>query len=207
LENNLSSLLLNSLKVKHHFKESVKVLFGSIVILLFLKVTGLASAVSFVTQSAALHAGLMNVSTDVATERFDYNFTIKDLAGNKISFEEYKGKVIFLNLWATWCGPCRAEMPTIQKLYDQANRNQISFVMLSIDKDANRDKVVQYISDKAFTFPAFMPSGYLPDQLNVSHIPTTLVISKQGKIVLKEVGMRNYDTRRFQKLLEKLANE
>ncbi|HEY5824771.1 MAG TPA: TlpA disulfide reductase family protein, partial [Cyclobacteriaceae bacterium] len=143
-------------------------------------------------------------STD---ESFDYDFMIKDLTGNKINFDQYKGKVVFINLWATWCGPCRAEMPGIQKLYDKVDHNKISFVMLSIDKDVNKEKVVKFIKDRSFSFPTFMPSGYLSSQLNVPNIPTSFIISKDGKIVVKEIGMKNYDTSKFKKLLEKLAAE
>src|SRR5690606_12751282 len=66
---------------------------------------------------------------------FNYAFTIKDLEGNIKSFDDYKNKVIFLNLWATWCGPCRAEMPSIQKLYNKTQSDDVVFIMLSIDRE------------------------------------------------------------------------
>jgi len=169
-----------------------------------LRTTGLMGGLSYITQSAMLHSGLLDAEAATYEKKtdFDFNFTIKDLAGQKKSFEEYRGKVIFLNLWATWCGPCRAEMPTIQKLYDKIESDKIAFVMLSIDEDVNKNKVAKYISDRAFTFPVFMPSGYLSQQLVVPSIPTTFVISKDGKILTKEVGTANYDTEKFRKFLE-----
>jgi len=196
-------------KIGHYLKEAVKTLLGTVVILAFLKLTGLLGSVSFITQSAVLKTGLMNASTESETteESFNFDFMIKDLSGNKINFDQYKGKVVFINLWATWCGPCRAEMPNIQKLYDKVDHDKVSFVMLSVDKDVNKDKVVKYINDRSFTFPAYMPSGYLTSQLDVPNIPTTFVISKQGKIVVKEIGMKNYNTSKFRKLLEGLVNE
>ena len=197
------------MKIGKYLLEAAKTVAGAVIILLILKFSGLLGSVSYVTQSAVLHTGLMNASAEETntSEAFDYNFVIKDLAGNKINFDQYKGKVIFVNLWATWCSPCRAEMPGIQKLYNKVDHDKISFVMLSIDKDVNKEKVVKFINDRLFTFPAFMPSGYLSSQLNVPEIPTSFVISKDGKIVVKEIGMKNYDTAKFKKLLEKLASE
>ena len=137
--------------------------------------------------------------------KFNYNFSIKDLQGTKTSFEKFKGKVIFLNLWATWCGPCRAEMPTIQQLYDSIDKEKIVFVMLSVDNDRDKDKIVRYIQNKSFTFPVYQPSGYLSEQLSVPTIPTTFVISKDGKIATKEVGTTNFNTPKFRKFIDELA--
>lgn len=177
---------------------------GAILVVLILQFTGLLSSISYLAQSAVLKTGLRDVNTDetVKDEKFDYNFTIKDLNGNKIDFNEFKGKVIFLNIWATWCGPCRAEMPTIQRLYDKIPTGEnIIFIMLSLDRDKDLAKVIKYVKDKNYSFPAYMPSGYLTEQLNVPSIPTTFVISKEGKILVKEVGTTNFDTRKFHQFL------
>lgn len=177
---------------------------GALLVVLILQFTGLLSGISYLAQSAVLKTGLRNVSIDepAKDEKFDYNFTIKDLNGNRIDFTEFKGKVIFLNIWATWCGPCRAEMPTIQRLYDKIPTDEnIVFIMLSLDKDKDLTKVIKYVKDKNYSFPAYMPSGYLTEQLNVPSIPTTYVISKEGKILVKEVGTTNFDTRKFHHFL------
>lgn len=167
--------------------------------------TGLLSSISFLAQSAILKTGLMNASAEATQEdtHFNYDFQIKDLNGNRLDFAQFKNKVIFLNLWATWCGPCRAEMPTIQKLYDKIGKDpNIEFVMLSIDKDDDLTKVIRYLKDKSYTFNGYMPSGHLTDQLNVPSIPTTFVISKEGKILTKEVGTTNFNTHRFYEFLK-----
>lgn len=177
---------------------------GAVLVVMILQFTGLLSHISFFAQSAALKTGLMNAAAEAKPDAkdFDYGFTLKDLEGTPIDFNQFKGKVVFLNLWATWCGPCKAEMPTIQKLYDKVRGNEnIAFVMLSIDRDKDKPKVVKYLKDKKFTFPGYMPSGYLSEQLNVPSIPTTLIISKAGKIISKEVGTTNFDTPKFEKFL------
>ncbi|MFM9839978.1 MAG: TlpA family protein disulfide reductase [Cyclobacteriaceae bacterium] len=186
-------------------KEIAKTGLSLLIILVALKYTGLMGSLSYATQSAVMKTGLLDADAEAnGAESFDYNFSVKYLSGNKFSFDKYKGKVVFLNLWATWCGPCRAEMAGIQKLYSGMNGDSVSFVMLSLDKDRDKEKVVKYIKDKEFTFPVFLPSGYLSEQLNVPSIPTTFVIGKDGKIAMKEIGTTNFNTLKFKKFLQKL---
>ncbi|MEQ8302758.1 MAG: TlpA disulfide reductase family protein [Cyclobacteriaceae bacterium] len=198
------------MKIVYRIVDFVKPWLGAILIVWILQLTGLLSSISFAAQSVILKTGLMNASVVTETKPldFNYNFHVKDLNGKKVDFNTYKGKVIFLNLWATWCGPCRAEMPTIQNLYQKVSPNdQIEFVMLSIDKDKDLNKVVTYVADHAYTFPTYMPSGYLSEQLNIPSIPTTFIISKDGKILTKEVGTTNFDTKKFLNFLITEANK
>jgi thiol-disulfide isomerase/thioredoxin len=160
-----------------------------------------------ITQGAALHSGLLDATSEVNShEAFDFDFVIKDLNGNKVEFSQYKGKVVFLNLWATWCAPCRSEMPSIQKLFDEVDHDKIAFVMLSIDKDGQLERVKNFVKKQSYSFPIFMPSGYLIDQLQVPSIPTTFVLAKDGTIALKETGMKNYHTAKFKKFINGLTN-
>jgi thiol-disulfide isomerase/thioredoxin len=177
------------------------------VLLLLLILTGNLGIVTSVAQSVILKTGLMNASTDILTnaEAFDYNFSVSDLKGNTINAEQFKGKVIFLNLWATWCGPCRAEMPTIQDLYNEVDHDKIVFIMLSLDKEGDEQKVVKYIQNKGFTFPVYTRTTALPALLRVPSIPTTFVISKEGKVISENVGTNNFNTKKFRTLLEENA--
>ena len=172
----------------------------TIILIGLLQVTGLWGSASAGAQMLVLKTGVLNadVETPKSPEDFNYDFSIKDLNGNAISFENYKGKVIFINLWATWCGPCRAEMPGIQSLADKLKDNkQIEFVMISVDKEVALPKVSAYLKKNEFTFPVFMPHGYFPEQLQVPSIPTTFIVGTDGKILMKEVGSRNYDTKKM----------
>jgi thiol-disulfide isomerase/thioredoxin len=189
-------------------KEVLKTGLTLVILLVVLNYTGLIGSISSATQSAILKTGLLDAEVDVSrTEIFNYDFTIKDLAGNKFSFGQYKGRVVFVNLWATWCGPCRAEMAGIQKLYSSIASDSISFVMLSLDRDTDQEKVVKYVNTKGFTFPVYLPSGRLTEQLSVPSIPTTFVIGKDGRIVAKEVGTTNFNTDKFRKFLRQLNQE
>lgn len=141
-----------------------------VVVFLFLRYTGLLSGISHVTGSLLLRTGAMNASTEepAVVKSFNYNFKIKDLNGTVIDFNDFKGKTIFLNVWATWCGPCRIEMPSIQKMYDKVDKEKIVFIMLAVDERKDFDKVVNFINDKEYTFPVYVPHEFLPDQLRAS---------------------------------------
>jgi thiol-disulfide isomerase/thioredoxin len=175
-----------------------------------LKITGLLAPVAGFTQSTLLFTGVFNASAtpNEAREKFDYGFTLRDLEGKTVDFAGYRGKVVFINLWATWCPPCRAEMPSIESLFQKVKDNpNVAFVMLSVDDADKRAAVVRFIQNKKHTFPVFMPGSALPRPLQVSSIPTTLVVAKDGRIVKREIGMRNYDTDQFKQLLNDLAAE
>lgn len=157
-------------------------------------------------QTAVIESGLVNASSEGnGKTSFDYDVDVKDLSGRKVNLRNHQGKVIFLNLWATWCGPCRSEMASIQKLYDRIDNKKIQFIMLSLDRDTQLEKVKAYLTSHSFSFPVYMPSGELAEQLQVPSIPTTFVITKDGLIDLKEVGMKNYNTAKFKSYLEELS--
>lgn len=194
-------------------KEILLTLLGAFSILFFLKVTGLLSSFSSASQSVVMKTGLLDASIESKEqEAFNYDFTIEDLRESKISFDQFKGKVIFLNLWATWCGPCKAEMAGIHKLYqeiatDNHTADNIAFVMLSLDKAQDKEKVKKYIHDKKFTFPVYLPTTYLTDQLLVPSIPTTFIIDKRGNLVAKEIGTTNFNTKKFKKFIIDLSKK
>jgi thiol-disulfide isomerase/thioredoxin len=183
----------------------------ALAMVLILRYTGLLSGLTDFTGRAMLQTGAMDFDpgiSDNRNETFDYDFTVKNLDGKPVDFNQFKGKVVFLNLWATWCGPCRAEMASIHSLYNAVKDNdKIVFVMLSLDRADQQGKVVSYINDKAFTFPVYMVSGNVNAQLEqVSSIPTTFVLSPDGKIASKRVGTANYDTDKFKQFLKELSD-
>jgi thiol-disulfide isomerase/thioredoxin len=180
---------------------------GAALIIGFLQLTGLLSSVTYASNWALLQTGVKNASDEVEEtgELFNYDFLIKDMNGQRIPMSQFKNKVIFLNLWATWCGPCRAEMAGIDELYKQVDKSNIEFIMLSIDRDADHDKIVAYMQKKGFSFAAYQPSGALPQLLDVPSIPTTFIIGKDGKVLQKEVGSMKYNTKKFRDFLTRIS--
>jgi thiol-disulfide isomerase/thioredoxin len=194
-------------KTLHYGWRFAKPWLTAVVILLILRYTGALSGITSVTQQAVLQSGFLDADPNGHSggkESFDYNFSIKTLDGKKVDFNEFKGKPLFLNLWATWCGPCRAEMPSIQKLYNKIDKDSVSFVILSIDAEDDLQKVDKYVASKEFSFPVFIAED-LPPQLQVKVIPTTFVIDKNGDVAYKKSGMADYDTKQFRKFLDKLT--
>jgi thiol-disulfide isomerase/thioredoxin len=113
--------------------------------------------------------------------------------------------VIFLNLWASWCPPCIAEMPGIQKLYRETDTSRVAFVMLSLDE--NPAKARRLMKRKGFTFPAYLPGSTVPAVYATRSIPTTFVISRRGEIVVRHEGMADYSSAEFKAFLSKLASQ
>ncbi len=171
---------------------------------LLMRFTGAGVAINTAAQSALMKTGVMDVSVDdgeTLSKKFDYDFTLLDVNQNHVDASSFKGKTIFINLWATWCGPCRVEMPSIQKLYETADKDKVVFIMLALDQKDPFRKVSKFIEDKQFTFPVYYPASTLPQILQVPTIPTTFVIGPDGKVVHKQVGVANYDTEEFRTFL------
>jgi thiol-disulfide isomerase/thioredoxin len=167
--------------------------------------TGLHTEVAAFAQRAVLATGLITPETMIADEdkgAIDYSFKLKSIAGEVVELSAFKDKVIFINLWATWCPPCRAEMPSIQALYDKMkDKEEVVFIMLSTDQ--SEAKVKRFINKKKFDFPVYLAASTVPDVLRSPSIPTTFVIAKNGQIVSKKVGMAKYDTDSFENFLLK----
>ncbi|HUQ96288.1 MAG TPA: TlpA disulfide reductase family protein [Chitinophagaceae bacterium] len=125
-------------------------------------------------------------------------FAMVDAAGNTVGIQQFRGKKIFVNLWATWCPPCRAEMPSIEKLYSIADTSKVQFVMLSLDKDFETAK--KYVQTNHFTAPIFYPAGDLPPLFSVNGIPTTFIFNEQGQLLEQHEGSENYNTATYRKL-------
>ena len=168
--------------------------------------TGLYKPIASTIQRGLLWTGIIkpDMSLDESKfERADYNVPLMSLNGERVFLSDFKGEVIFMNLWATWCPPCIAEMPNIQALYDSIENDDINFVMLSLDEDP--EKARAFIQKKGYTFPVYFYFGRRPGVYNSSVVPTTYIISPEGNIVSKKRGMANYDSDSFRKFLNELA--
>lgn len=133
----------------------------------------------------------------------NYNWKFVDAKENSFNFNDYQGKVVFINFWATWCPPCVAEMPSLQKLYTDY-KNDVEFIFLASDKVKN---VNTYLKENNFSFNVYYSNYKLPQELKHTVIPTTFVLNKSGKIIVKETGAKNWNSEKTRKLLDKLLKE
>jgi thiol-disulfide isomerase/thioredoxin len=132
----------------------------------------------------------------------DYNWQLTSLDGRTLSFSEFQNKVVFLNVWATWCGPCVAEMPAIQRLHDAVSADGIALVLVS-DEDAA--EVRDFVRAGNFTFPVYL-SKALPAVFESEGIPATFVVSREGRVVLSHLGAAAWDSAACQSFLRALQS-
>jgi thiol-disulfide isomerase/thioredoxin len=169
----------------------------------FLFGTGLHTPVFGFIQGLILKTGIMQPSlNESSADLADYNFMLIDEDGNQKPFTDFEDKVVFINFWATWCPPCVAEMPDINALYQEMGDKGIEFVMISFDDEFQKAK--NFVGKKEFDFPIYQLASPLPKVYESSAIPTTYVISPEGKIVVSKSGMAKYNTKKFKKFLEEL---
>jgi len=136
------------------------------------------------------------------------DFTLKDLQGSQVTIKDFRGKVIFLNFWATWCPPCRREMPSMERLYKQLKDRGL--VILAVDMQESEKLVKAFMSDFSLSFPALLDrNGDISFLYGIRGLPSTYIIDREGQIVGKAVGPRDWSSQEsiqlFQSLLKKSA--
>ena len=120
------------------------------------------------------------------------DFVLPDLQGKAVRLSQLKGKIVFLNIWATWCPPCRKEMPTMEVLYQKFKG--MDFVMLAISQDAEGTKtVIPYLQEGNYTFPTLLDShGEVGRKYGVTGYPETFIIDREGRIIHHHIGYQDW---------------
>ncbi|MEW6374685.1 MAG: TlpA disulfide reductase family protein [Thermodesulfobacteriota bacterium] len=135
------------------------------------------------------------------------NFCLENLSGKKVELKQFKGKVIFLNFWATWCGPCKEEMPSMEALYQKFKEKGFVFLTISVDY-AGLKPVKEFIEKNRYTFPVLLDPKYEAlDLYEVKGIPTTILIDKKGILIGKAIGPRNWRSQEVISLLNLLIEK
>ena len=115
-------------------------------------------------------------------------FTLEDLKGSKISLSDLSGKVILLNVWATWCGPCKREIPDFIEAYEQYKDKGLEIIGISVDK-ISQSKVLRFTEKYKINYPVAMTTSKLTkDYGPFPAIPVTIIIDKNGKIRHRKIG-------------------
>lgn len=179
---------------------------GLLIIFLLLMLFS-AGAKAFVLQGL-MKIGLFKPDITLHQEKFQpaSEIMLTNTDGASIPLSSLKGKVVFLNFWATWCPPCIAEMPAINELHKKfSGNNNIVFVM--VDADNNPEKSVAFLKTHQYNLPLYFLSSAVGKDMFNGTLPTTLVINKKGEIVFNETGAANYSTEKFSGFLEQLSKE
>ena len=136
------------------------------------------------------------------------DFTLKDIDGKKFSLKEYRGKVVLLNFWATWCPPCRREMPSMERLNQELRGKD--FVVLALNQMEDTDQVFTYTAELAVspTFTIlFDKNSDVSRAYGVLGLPTTYLIDKKGNIRFRAIGGREFDHPEVKKQIMQLMHE
>jgi thiol-disulfide isomerase/thioredoxin len=132
----------------------------------------------------------------------DYNWTLYDLDGRTVPFAQNRGKTVFLNVWATWCPPCVAELPSIARLARTPRLDQVAFVCVSIDRDA--ETVRRYIQGKDWPMTVLHATS-LPQAFSTDGIPATFLIAPDGRIAASYLGGAEWDDPTVVAFIERIA--
>ncbi len=182
------------------------------VIILGIYFSGMHTEIIGFAQRGLLATGAMNPNVeqiaespetmDVPATKADFSMQLVNSKGEKVSLEQYRGKTIFINFWATWCPPCVAEMPGINKMYNDIDKNKIEVLMVSFDQKF--EKAIQYKSKNAFDFEVYAPAAAIPRMYDSPSIPTTFIIDSKGNLVFTHKGMADYNRADFKEFLNSL---
>jgi len=127
----------------------------------------------------------------------------KDVKGKLVDLGDLKGKIIFLNFWATWCPPCRAEMPSISKLFNQFKDDK-DVVFIFADADGDLIKSANFMAERKYYMPVYKVESNVPEQIFTGSLPTTVIFDKQGRLSFKHEGVANYADKKIIDFLNKL---
>lgn len=132
-----------------------------------------------------------------------YNWSLVGLDGNRVNLQSHKGEVILINVWATWCPPCVAELPRFVELYADY-KDKVTFVFVANDE---KEKVEAFLKKKGYNLPVYYQASVAPMEMQSGSIPVTYVIDKKGKIVIDKTGAANWNSDYIRDLLDKLVKE
>jgi peroxiredoxin len=138
---------------------------------------------------------------------FPVDFTLPDLHGNSIRLSNFRGQVVLVNFWATWCSPCRTEMPSMEALYQSYQHKGFTILAIASDLQGS-ESVAPFVREYTLTFPVLLdPGNVVGTHLQVRGIPTSYLLDKQGHITGMELGAKNWHSPTIRQLIESLLAE
>lgn len=135
-------------------------------------------------------------------EQSGNDIIFKDKDSKTVSLSSLRGKVVFINFWATWCAPCIQEMPTINKLKQTYKGKDIVFIM--VDVDNKLEKSTAFMKENKYDLPVYVPAAEIPPNYLGGAIPTTVILDKSGDMIARIEGGRNYTSPEITKALNEL---
>jgi len=142
-----------------------------------------------------------SIDTETTEKIATYNWQLKGLNTESLNFNELEDKVVFVNFWATWCPPCRAEMPMIQELYNDY-KDKVAFVFVT---NENWQTVEPFFLKNEYNLPTYNAVSTPPSKFTETNsIPATYLIDKEGKILISKTGAADWNSSKVRNLLDEL---
>jgi len=134
------------------------------------------------------------------------DFTLPSLSGSNVRLSELKGDVVLLNFWASWCGPCRLEMPLLNKLHNKYKG--IGFTVIGVNVEESTAAAQDFLNENKVSFPILWDTqNKVSKQYNVQAMPTTVMIDRDGQVRYLHKGFQAGDERLYKKVIKKLVRE
>ena len=134
--------------------------------------------------------------------RTDYDWPLLTLDGEEASFAQFRGRTVFLNVWATWCGPCVSEMPSIEKLHRSISDDGIAVILVTAESP---ETVRDFMGSKGFHLPVYLTPGDVPAEFATPGVPATFVVDPDGLILFRHVGAADWDDDACREFLRSLS--
>ena len=156
---------------------------------------------------ARLREPAMALPTPEERVPFRVDFTLPDVQGHLVRLADLRGRPVLINIWATWCSPCREEMPSMNALYKDYSTKGLAIVAIATDA-GGKAVVAPFMQAHGLTFPVLLdPQNMLGTQLQVPGIPTSYLLDKWGRVIDLVIGARDWHSRKIQHLIEQLLAE
>ena len=153
----------------------------------------------------ALILGVSLFSISCAGQQDEIDFTLKDLDDNNIALSDYRGKVVFLDFWATWCPPCVMAIPEVEKLYEEYKDNE-NVVIFGINMAENRNDIDKFLTKNKINYRVLLGDNKTASKFSIRGIPTFIIIDQDGKIYNKFVGFTPGSLIEWKNSIEKILN-
>lgn len=195
-------------RINNYFKKSSKwkifsdMFFYSFIILLLIPATRKPLQTNLIKLTMRKPRVEKNESIRTVTDQ-DRTLVMESLSGEIYRLGDFEGEVILLNFWATWCPPCRAEMPSIQKLHNDYE-DKIAILLVSSEE---KNVIEDYLVSNDYDLPVFIQRSALTPSFPVNSIPTTYLINKKGDILLEKKGAANWNSESFRARLDDLISK
>jgi len=156
-----------------------------------------------------IHRGLLLISNpsvledNETTKLTDYHWELIDQEEQHYNFNNAKKRVVLVNFWATWCPPCIAEMPSLQKLYDDY-KDKADFLFVTSD---SKDEITSFLEKHNYSFKVYRPISGYPKYFNVTSIPRTYLIDKEGTVVMDEENAADWNSKRVRNFIDGLLTK